>query len=54
MTSFSAGGQGMGSEEGVVHHGEMQGVKQDSTSSNTLRVQWNISHTHRSTTDAPR
>jgi len=30
MTSFSAGGQGMGSEEGVVHHGEMQSVKEDS------------------------
>ena len=30
MTSFSAGGQGLGSEEGVVHHGEMMNVKQDS------------------------
>lgn len=30
MTSFSAGGQGIGSEEGVVHQGEMMNVKQDS------------------------
>ena len=30
MTSFSAGGQGLGSEEGVVHHGEMMNVKEDS------------------------
>ena len=30
MTSFSAGGQGMGSEEGVVHHGEMMSAKEDS------------------------
>ena len=30
MTSFSVGGQGLGSEEGVVHQGEMMNVKQDS------------------------
>ena len=54
MTSFSAGGQGMGSEEGVVHHGEMQSVKQDSMCSIMLEYDVTYTRAHRPATNASR
>ena len=49
MTSLIAGGQGMGSEEGVVHHGEIQSVKQDSMYSNILEQDMTCMYMHTQT-----